>query len=835
MGTVRDLFLRDRGLLFVEPGGGSTSESHLRVFELELAELGYLVSTRLRERLATLPVEDMLALHRWALPSLATVIGHRKHVPLFRKFPQEVPRDTDALWVTRVLTHLVASPDQPCPWCRHEGTTHVLSPCQHVVCERCFDGDNYSACPVCQRHVDTESPFFGEDGKHTQPLRPPFRLLDLGGDLREAAKQWFTTLCARTQPLSPDHQHTLDTLCEAYPDEVPTWIPDAFVVREVAARVLGAVMRSSPPAVFLDLAAMHLRTATDVLRVIAAYSGHDPALQGKVVLATEAPAPQRTAKVIKRFQVGKLRRPLRRALLGLLERLPPATLTEDMLRHRSYWVWVGQFLHPHEYAKRFPNVAQAFAVVRCKTPDGTAAPRFRGFYAQLEAASARGDAATMLALLERRPGEFARRLDHLLRIADTDAALVDTILQRFQARVRVMATPVLVTLAALLPTRTRTALPYRLFWPKGTHSTGIARHHSLPLLPADTVAAATRQIEGELLRRFGAQPQHPTVVLDRALADIVVPFNTRTASQAAVALPRGSRVPLPPGHTLRLFLHWCQPEHDADETDLDLSVAFYDEAWACRGVCSYYQLECAVGDDIIARSAGDLQDAPFPDGASEFVDIHRETAQAHGLRYAAVIVNAYAGMSFGKLERAFAGVMVREDTSGAHFDPQTVRLRFNLDGSRGIYLPLVVDLHTNTLHWLDTYSDGQLQHNTAASSNTAVRRICPEMIDYFASGQRMSMFELGLLHAAARAQRVILRGEHGTTTLQRQPGEEPSAFLRRLREAGPGTEPLPPLGEDLLALLHTGDVQLPDDARCYALFRHRVTSNLTANDLLPGA
>src|SRR5262245_35221223 len=91
-----------------------------------------------------------------------------------------------------------------------------------------------------------------------------------------------------------------------------------------------------------------------------------------------------------------------------------------MLRHRSYWVWAGEFLHPHEYAKRFPNVARAFAIVRKFAPDGTPAPEFTGFYGRIEAAARAGDASAMLDVLGERPGELARRFDHLLRVAGDD-------------------------------------------------------------------------------------------------------------------------------------------------------------------------------------------------------------------------------------------------------------------------------------------------------------------------------------------------------------------------------------------------------------------------------
>ena len=46
----------------------------------------------------------------------------------------------------------------------------------------------------------------------------------------------------------------------------------------------------------------------------------------------------------------------------LLEALPEATLFEDRQRQRAYWVWLGEFLHPHANATRFPTTARAFAL-----------------------------------------------------------------------------------------------------------------------------------------------------------------------------------------------------------------------------------------------------------------------------------------------------------------------------------------------------------------------------------------------------------------------------------------------------------------------------------------
>src|SRR5262249_3907823 len=149
--------------------------------------------------------------------------------------------------------------------------------------------------------------------------------------------------------------------------------------------------------------------------------------------------------------------------------------------------------------------------------------------------------------------------------------------------------------------------------------------------------------------------------------------------------------------------------------------------WNLVGECSYYQLKTMGKNGAeIATSAGDLRDAPFPDGATELVDVHRDHALNEGIRYAVMVVNNYDGMPFSRLQLAFGGVMRRDDAEGAHFDPRTVHLRFALSGENGIFMPLVLDLREGELHWLDVYSKGQLVFNNVATSNKAITKICPE-------------------------------------------------------------------------------------------------------------
>ncbi|MEZ4301234.1 MAG: MXAN_6230/SCO0854 family RING domain-containing protein [Polyangiaceae bacterium] len=664
--SVRQILLVRRGLAFVSSTGHDVLDSHLRALELELADLGYVLSHRLRARLARTSLDELADLRKWALRVLAEARGaDRKHQPLFRRFPAGIPADTEALWWQKVLAHFLQAEGQPCLFCRRSGTTHALSPCAHVICDRCFDGANYSACPVCEHHVNRTSPFFKPSPE--RPLSPServtFQLLDLGEDFLTEARALFVSYCQRTQPLSPDDRAAYLRCVIEMPAQALTWVPDKIPVRENVALVFASLFGRIEARAVLPVAARHLRTATDVLRFLAVFSGSDASLQKEthnkpVILfnpdgTPRADIPPRLQAIIERsglleavtsprhairevivplsvhrFKMARLSRPLRRSLLSLMEAMPPTSLKEDMLRHRAYWVWAGQFLHPSEYAARFPNVADAFALVRRKAKDGTRPPRFRTFYSRVEDLAATKQPTAMASLLAERPGELARRLDHALRLAVTDSERT-RILATFTGKLPALSTPLLVGLRAFLSTRSAPS-PRRVFWPKGRLANGTHTADKRPVLPPSSIAAATSAIESELLARLSRKPAFETAIVDRALASILVPFNERTAASSAVALPRGSRVPVPEGKSLRLFLHWCQPEGTRRSTDLDLSVAFYDADWEYRGVCSYLARTSAPPASSPAAPVT-FKTPPFPDGATELVDIDRATALAEGL------------------------------------------------------------------------------------------------------------------------------------------------------------------------------------------------------------
>jgi hypothetical protein len=849
------LLLQRAGRLVVrgEPGATRVPEAWLQALDVDVAALGFVLSHRARRALGALTTDDLVKSRAWLLAALAAFVGVQKHEPLFRKFPHDVPRDTHELWRKKFLGFYFQTTEQPCLWCESIGTTHVLS-CGHVVCSKCHDGSNYSACPVCEQPVDRSSPFFqpSPPRKELGPSPVALRRIDLAGDPTEEARVLLVSFVNRAQAMSPTDVTALTTIVAQHGEAVLPWLPATIPVRQNVANVFGTLCRRLPAVEVLKYAAPHLRTATDMLRLLAVWAGASAALEPTTrripVQVGDTKRwkgePRKLAELgigalpewyrkharqypqyvqhwlatnitSERFKPPKMPRPARRAVLAWLDALPEAALAEDMPRHGSAWVRMGEALHPGEYATRHPRAAAAFARLRSGAPSG-------GFAATAERLRHAGDTPALVGHLRTRPGELWRRADDTLRHAADPSPVVAALRDTVSAA----SLPLLLQVANQLPRR-HAKWPVRVYFPAAAYFVAPSTYDKRARLSPDVTSPLVETIERELLARFARLPSFEHAVLDEAIRKVVVPFNERTAARAAIVLPRGSQVVVPEADLVRLFLHWCEPE-SGETTDIDLSVGFYDKDWNHTGVCSYYSLNLAP----TAVHSGDFQAAPAPDGASEFVDVNRAAALAAGHRYAVMVVNAYSGLPFGKLARGFAGVMRRSSQDGPTFDPQTVELRFDVAGDEhGVYVPLVLDLQTGTLAWVDVCSKGEIAFNNVASSNRVITRIVPALLDYFGHGARPSMLDLAQLHAAARAREVYVRGE--VTRRYVRGVDDAPTFLARLRRGeGAIVDAVPPLEHPTLAMLLRGDLDLPGGSTAWALFREQLTGVVSASDLL---
>ncbi|MFP2958023.1 MXAN_6230/SCO0854 family RING domain-containing protein [Myxococcus sp. 1LA] len=854
-GDTAAVLLRVTGLVFLPSGLTPSGDSRAReqgmdALEADLAGVGYTLDGALRKALLALPTEVMAASGRFIYDACAAALGaNRPFVPLFRNFPESVPHDTQQLYVQRVLSWLFQSPEQPCIHCGAQGTVRALSPCAHLVCERCFDGSDYSACPICHRRLSPSEPFLTptalEAARGIQ-VRTAGRLtrLSLGADLEAAASDVLRRLVSRASVLLPGEVMLLKLFVASFGVRILDWLPRRVPVKETLAHVVGILLRDARTAGdVLARAAAHVKTATDVLRVLVAWAGGNPDLSVKVPLKSPP-------------------RQVRRAVLGMLEGFSVLNLTEDLRRHRGLWKAQAKLLHVFEEWERHPKVALAFTVLRetvlvPETPFGAAVlsladahPKafdrleveggirlsFYSWSSQAERALDARDIHGALRLLRQRPGELLRRLDHVSRLSVAQsgfAPLDPELLAALDAALPRAAPGLLLTVAAHLRRRHQ-PFARRVFFPKGeaTHAWGM--EDLRPLLPGDAIGQLVAPLERELLRRAEALPSFPQAVLDESLADLLVPLSEKTASRALVSVPRGSLLPLPEGKTLRFFVHWTEPE--GVRVDLDLSVAFYDKDWWLVDLCDFTNLRLA--DDAAVHS-GDVTSGPLPQGGAEFLDVHAPRLLAQGVRYAVPVVFSFNSVSFDRMEDAFAGFMVRDGADGPHFDARAVEQRFDLQGKAKISVPLVIDLEQKQLRWVDVKVPPEDGFQSVRRSRGELAHLGKDTLAYFGTGARPTLWELACLHAAARSRTVRVRRRDGTVSvLKRGAEEDTAAFLRRLRGLDadatthrftPGTAPAFFAGqEDMPAL--------PAGSEGYALrFRHtsaQEVTRLAAGDLV---
>jgi hypothetical protein len=536
-----------------------------------------------------------------------------------------------------------------------------------------------------------------------EPLDQEVRLkvIDLGS--KADFEGIFIRLVGSNASLPEADKAIVAWFVEEYGDDLLRLLPPEIPQKETLALLAGCLLERSEPTYLLP----HLKTATDVLRVAVVLSGGDVSLA----------RPTKFRKSSRRE---------RRFLLRALEEC--GGITEDMLRWRGYWVRLGEILHPFEYKDRYPKVYEAFDVLRNGRP-------FATFNSKVEAGLRAGDLGTVIGLLRQRPGVFARRLDHLLRLGggqDAVASFLDVADQ--------VATPVLVQVYNHFKGRPEPR-PLRTFFPKGNVAKIQVQEGSLSPLPHDLTAAVADGVRDVLINRFRKLSPLGKVWVDERLKSFLVPAGMRSASKSLRTVARGSRLELPDGDTIRFFLWWKNGEH---RTDIDLSAVLFAGDWTRLCHLAYFHLrEATYG----CYHSGDIVDAP--EGACEFIDMDVKAMASKGVRYVAMCLNSFTRQPYCDLPECFAGWMARaKPQSGEVFEARTVEDKIDLASDTTVSIPVVIDLEDRQVVWADAAlrSAGWINNVHANRDNIA------GLARAMAGLDRPNLYDLFLMHAEARGE-----------------------------------------------------------------------------------
>ena len=539
-------------------------------------------------------------------------------------------------------------------------------------------------------------------------------LTELGLATAQDLERIVADLIAQVTPFSVQDRADLMALRDFGPERAP----------HVAVKENLAVLSVTFPD--LDFSASY-RTVTDVLRLAVAMAGSD------VSLAEPCRFPS-------------FSRAQRRRLLGLLDAVGEVQdsrdSAEEMARRCERWKRLARHLRHGDYARRFPRAAALLHQVASGDAEA-------GFTSRLEEALARRDVESALRLLSTRPGVFARRLNHLLRLC-VDEAARERVVAEFARVAPEVALPVLVRLWEYFASPGPDALPWRVVAIKaatGTKTTLIPSTRR----PGPADAAVVRAVEEALRQR----KRLGRIAVDQGMYEgYTTSVGLRSASPGMRTAGRGTRLPLPEGETIRFFLHWrdlpeappkapgpagpAAAENRDTRVDLDLSAFFVSEDFTRTEQIAYYNLRSTA-----AVHSGDLTSAP--DGASEFIDVTLAEALRQEWRYVVMTVHSFSHHRLSEVPECWAGAMARgtDPQSGEVFEASTVMQRLDLVSPTFNATPFVIDLAERRLIWWDL-PVGVGEHQVANLDRSS-NRVLAHLLDLL-KGRRMPLAHLlGLL------------------------------------------------------------------------------------------
>lgn len=685
---LRTVALRRLGLLPVGPGPDTPAKR--TIFCTELAKLGYEIANPDSYRDSALAeYEDLVDVLK------AIRGGDVEYVPLFAGFPNDVPEQDEYL-IRRIIGYLGNLIG--CFESGEELDNGLIVP--HWL----FDVSRFGADPITQlqdaalyqRGVAEQST--RERDQHVEWIR--LRLADWPSIESECKKFLHSSLYAKSSikdSLKPDLEFLLERFGTSEIDservafkETRTYLSRYCWERE-------------------DLDAVHslCSTPVDVLRLFAAITDTDISLSEPI-----------------RFP--KLTRPQRRAIMSILEGC--SNLIEDLLRHKGLWLAIGRFLHPGEFGKKFPKTARAFYALR----NGTAVT----FNSRMERAASSKNTEELVRILLQRPGVFARRLHHVLELAGDG---FQDVLNSFASVASDVPLKSLLVLEPFFKTTDET--PTRAVINKlGRIRVMDSKRQLLGLEKTDAVLRVLREAISYKISHDKSDWRERTVWIDERLHTYTVPLQQRKASDGLLTIGRGTQLPLDPGNVLRLFVYWKEANR---RTDLDLSLIKYDNEMQYLGQVSYTNLS----SDGIDHS-GDLQSAPH--GAAEFIDVDLSTVRKEkDVRYIASQVYRYCGDPFGQMQ-SHAGWMIREkvDADYKSFDIQTVQNKFDLTGTSSYAIPLLIDLMSCRIIFVDLYVNGVGQFNRVEGAYQDISTITRQMARMMDT--RPNLYDLAVHHVRGR-------------------------------------------------------------------------------------
>lgn len=592
------------------------------------------------------------------------------------------------------------------------GTTGTRLACGHIIPPGTFPLERYTGCPFCGTPFET----------HTLPL------LGQGSKLKVLERwqepqltQFLKDLLASTTPLDATQLDSLKLLLQTMP--IP---PVAIGMKETVVAVVDALVEADRAADAQPL----FTSPTDILRYLwYKHTGFIQLVEPRVLIRRKGMLERHLTARLNQEGRGrqdarqmlklKYSRPeglqVARWLNGL--KTPVEQQAEQMHPKREVWVRFIRALRLGEHARR-PAMGQLRALL-----DVFYHQRYTVVAGQLDQARREGNPASLLTLLQSRPGLFARSLlATMLRFgAEPTLTAFEAVVDRVP--LRLIFSLVMFSDATLQRGASRVVRPLAGS-PKTIPVNNLVSRYSdaelnamgeaLRALCLRAARAHYLQVHAQAMQRAArdagsgtAQRPPQTVYVEPLLDYMPVPISDRstTVQDLPVAL-MGTRFPLE-GTQIRLFMQWGAGL-SAQHMDMDLSArVLYDQE----------SIQCYFGNLVTVgcRHSGDIRAIPDQVGTAEYIELDVATLAQAQARYVVFTSNAYsAGALTPNLVVGWmnsAHPMTISSESGVAYDPSCVQhqVRITSGLSKGLVFG-VLDVACREIIWLELPFEGQVTH-----------------------------------------------------------------------------------------------------------------------------
>lgn len=396
-------------------------------------------------------------------------------------------------------------------------------------------------------------------------------------------------------------------------------------------------------------------------------------------------------------------RPVRKMVVRKLGECTKGYFVDPLVTKQNLWRKVASAIHPYDYVSTDAE-RRAMDILHSNI-------EYKTLNSVVEVALAEGDAVTVIkTLAEYQSSGLLRRVVAVLRIVknEKEAKLLAKSLEKVGSKASL--TTLISAYNGILSANSENATVARV---AGQNNFMFDRSQVVKV-DEDYLKLVLRGVKKAIKSKLAEAPAPKAPVACKS--DVPVPLVRRDASTSDRILDRGETIALAgEGNTIRFFGHFVNNQSHAGY--MDVGVTFLDSDCKILSTLTWNTWSAHRG---LGTYSGDKHVYPG-DHASEFydIDLAKLKKKYPNAKYAAMTIISYSGWKINDVDM-IAGAMIRtKPNSGEVFDARTVVSAFKPTTSSLQAVPLVVNLDSNDLVWIDS-SNGSTQSGVSSANDVSI-------------------------------------------------------------------------------------------------------------------